>query len=124
MRGPIGKPRAMDAITEIGKVVLGGPFGWWSGPRLRVLFDPAGEPQQAIVADAGNTIGWFYRLRVDNYGRGTADECQATLAAVEPVIAGPSLPRPATLKWAHEEDYRSIPIEPRESRKLDLFCIL
>ena len=114
----------MDALIQIGKDVVQWLFGRWTGPKLEVTFDPAGEPHESLVVDAGNQKGWFYRLRVDNRGRSTAEECQATLGAVVPLEGGRALERPAVLKWAHEGDYSPVSIEPGEARKLDLFFLL
>jgi hypothetical protein len=114
----------MDALIQTGKEVLHWLFRRWTGPRLEVVFDPLGEPHESVVVDADNQKGWFYRLRVNNLGRSTAEECQAFLSAAEPVQGGRALERPAVLKWAHEDDFRRVSIEPGEFRKLDLFFVL
>lgn len=86
----------MGALIQAAKEFLQWLFHWWTGPRLEVSFDPSGEPREAIVADADNRTGCFYRLLVTNRGHRTAEECQAFLVAVEPCVAGRSLERPGT----------------------------
>jgi len=114
----------MNAFIEIAKDILGWFFRLFVRPSLRIEYVADGEPQVETVSNADPQAGWFYRLRVWNDGRLPAQDCTATLSRVEPQAGGRSLERPATLKWAHEDDYQPITIESKESRKLDLAFLL
>jgi hypothetical protein len=114
----------MDALIQAGKELIQYLFGRWTGPKLEVDFDPLKEPNESIVEDANNQKGWFYRLNVHNKGHNTADECEGILSTAEPIEGGRALERPSILKWAHEDSFRHVSIEPGETRKLDLFFVL
>src|SRR5262245_14279745 len=89
------------------------PYVWFIAPSLNITFNSTTEPVQATVVDAGNQPGWFYRLDVTNSGRSVAEDCVATLVAVDPEVPpGQSLATPCKLKWAHGATIAPAVIEP------------
>jgi hypothetical protein len=94
-------------------------------PSLIPKYEAKGEPFMGSVVDSGYQTAAFYRLNVDNIGAMPAENCEGILSSVEPInnTRGKKLGRPVVLKWAHEEAYTPITIEPGESRKLDFFYI-
>lgn len=95
-------------------------------PNLVITYEAEDEPFRGIAVDAGYRTASFYRLSIVNTGLVPAEDCEGLLIAVEPIkvpSGGRKLGRPVVLKWAHEDDYFPITIEPEESRKLDIFYI-
>jgi hypothetical protein len=93
-------------------------------PGLSLRYEANNEPFMGCGVDAGYQTVVFYRLNVDNIGT-PAENCEVILSSVDPLSSarGKKLGRPVVLKWAHEEVYSPITIEPGESRKLDFFYI-
>jgi hypothetical protein len=113
----------MDFYQPIGDVLR------WAGarlvrPKLVISYDEREEPFLAHDPSNNNVDTAFYRLDVKNVGKSSALNCQGFITSIcQEAEEQNLLGRPVELKWGHEIDFRSVSVEPGESRKLDLFYV-
>lgn len=94
-------------------------------PQLRVYFDAGETYHRRQVADQGMLLGLFCHVMVANDGIRVARACEGQLVALEILDAGGYRPAPGfvsavRLKWAHEPNFETKDVLPREPVRLDL----
>jgi hypothetical protein len=115
-------------LWNIVKSNLGPIKNFFVRPLLRCTYMSTEEPFIGNP-DHPRFRAAFYRLDVTNDGHERAKECQGFLDLVKSAKQSPAygpnlLKKPEQLKWAHEDAFISVSIDPRKNpRKLDLFHV-
>ena len=93
--------------------------------RLKIIFDPNETYHERTVENGRQAI--FLHLIIKNRGFVTARNCEGYLIKVmrfdkerHRFVFDDRFPAQLILKWAHEKDFSSKPILPRNKRPLDL----